>query len=443
MSSVKIENISKTRKRLVIPVSGEEVKQAEADVIASITREANLPGFRQGHAPEAMLRSKYARLIEEELRDKVIRDGYQKALKEADLELCAIVDVENDKIVVGRNTTVKVTADVYPEFKTPNYKGIEVKLPKINIEESEVEKTVEFIRGQRAEFTPAEREVRKGDYVRISYHGTLNGKAVSEIVPDQPIYGTQKNTWEEAGDHENGIKAIAEGLVGMKKGDKKTVQMEFDKKFAAAALSGKKVSYDIEVLELREKKLPELNEAFFKALGVKDLEELKKNIRASLENRAKEDQEDDKNHQISDALIDSADFPLPEALLKAESQQVLDEIIADNQQRGVSEELIKKNEKQMVETAKEAAQKRVKMRLVLRQIANDEKVQVTQEDLQRAVVNEAMRRQEAPEKFVKELSADRERLNNFTHALRLGKAMKLVVDAAKITEGVHEHKKKK
>jgi len=108
--------------------------------------------------------------------------------------------------------------------------------------------------------------------------------------------------------------------------------------------------------------------------------------------------------------------------------------VEENQRRGVSEEVLKKNEKQLKESAKEAAEKRVKLRLVLRKVADEEKIEISQEDFQRWVMTEAMQRQVSPDKVVKELSGDREKASNLAGALRLGKAMQVVVDNAKVTE---------
>lgn len=435
MSSVKIENLSQTRKRLVVPVAAEDVKKAETKVVTAVIREANIPGFRPGKAPEAMVRTKYSKVIADELKREVVTESYQKALKEAHMDLCSVVDIEGaEELDIKKNTNVKVTVDIYPEIKTPKYKELPVKLPKVMIDEKEVEKTIDLIRGQRAQFSAVERPAQAGDYVRLSYNGMLKDKPVAEIAKDKPIYGTQKNTWEEAGNHDYGIKAISEGVIGMKKGDKKTVAMEFDKKFEVKDLAGKKVDYELEVFEVREKKLPEMNEGFFKEMGVKDLEEMKKNIRASLESRAKEDQENTKRQQLSDALVETSNFPLPESLLQSESQNLLQEIVDENQRRGVKDEEIKKHEKEMITGAKEAATKRVKLRLVLRVIANEEKIEVTQEDLQRYVMSEAMRQQTSPEKIIKEMTQDRERMSNLQQALRLSKAMKVVLDSAKVEE---------
>lgn len=441
MSNVKIENISQTRKRLVVQVSADEVLQADVKVLKDITSQAQIPGFRAGKAPEAMIRQRYGKLIADELKREVITESYEKALKEAKHDLCSVVDIEGDDITVGKKAVVTVTVDIYPEFKLPKYKELVVKLPKNVIDDKEIEKTIDLIRGQRAQFTPVERAAAAGDYVRLNYTGTLNGKAVAEIAPEQAIYGTQKNTWEEAGNHDYGIKAVAEGLIGMKKDDKKTVTHEFDKKFEVKELAGKKVQYEIEVLEVREKKMPELNEEFFKSVGVKDMEELKTQVKSSLEARAQEDQETAKRAQLSDQLVGAVKFPLPESLLRNEEQHIMQEIMQDNRRRGVSEETLQKNQKEILENAKDAAEKRVKLRLILREVAKAEKLEATEEDFQRWIMSEAMSRQMSPDKLVQEISKDREQMSNLAQALKLGKALKFIIDAAKVEEGQPEKKK--
>jgi trigger factor len=434
MATVKIENVSQTRKRLVVPVTADDIAKADAEVLKTITNEARIQGFRPGHAPESMVRARYGKIIADEISRKVISEGYQKALKEAGLDFCSVVNVENGDLTKGRATNVAITVDIYPEFKLPKYKELEITLPKVVVEDSEVESTLNLIRGQRAQFNPVEREATAGDYVRLSYVGTLDGKPVSELLPSRPIYGEQKNTWEEAGNHEYGIKAISEGLLAMKKGDKKTVVETFAKDFETRELASKKVSYALEVFEVREKKLPELDEAFFKSLGVENLEALKTQIRASVEGRARQDQAETKRARISDTLIESIKCPLPESLLASESQSILNEIVEDNQRRGVSEEVIKSKEKELAAAAKDGAEKRVRLRIILRKVAEAEKIELTEDDFKNWIMSEAARRQMAPDKLVKELSADRERLVNLQQALKLSKALKFVVDSAKVTE---------
>ncbi len=446
MPSVKIENISPTRKRVVVGVDAKEIAVAEEQVTREIVSEAKLDGFRPGKAPVGLVKARYAKVIADELNNKVIRESYQKALKEAKLDFCAVVDVEGGVTEAKRNTNVVVTVDIYPEIKLPKYKELPVKLTKISIDEKEVTQTIDLIRGQRAQFEPVEREARTGDYVRLNYTGTLDGKLVAELVTDKPIYGTQKNTWEEAGNHDYGIKAISEGVLGMKKDEKKTVVMEFDKKFEVPTIAGKKVIYELELLEVREKKLPEMNEEFFKSVGVKGEAELRTQIRASIEKRAQEEQESAKQEQISEALLKAVGkLNLPESLVQAESQELVNDIVAENQRRGVKDEEIQKNQKELVAKAKEAAERRVKLRMVLREIAKVENLEVTEDDFKRFVMGESMRRQCPPDKVVKELSTDRERMSNLSQALKLGKAMKLLLDSAKIeeTDALPDEKKSK
>ena len=123
-----------------------------------------------------------------------------------------------------------------------------------------------------------EKAAEKGDYVRCSYEGTIEGQAIAELAPDAPMYGKQSKTWEEAGSEDApGVRAVIDGLVGMSAGEEE-VEMEFSSDFQVAALAGHSAKYSLEVEEVREKILPELDEAFFKSMQVKDEAELRSQI---------------------------------------------------------------------------------------------------------------------------------------------------------------------
>jgi trigger factor len=142
--------------------------------------------------------------------------------------------------------------------------------------------------GQRAEYNVADKVADKGDYVQCAYEGKIGDDAVADLVPDTPMFGSQANTWEEAGNEDSpGVRAIVDGLVGMKAGDTKEVTMEFPEDFKPEALAGKTVIYSIEAKEVREKVMPEMNDAFFESMQVKDETELRTKISENIENQKK------------------------------------------------------------------------------------------------------------------------------------------------------------
>jgi trigger factor len=172
--------------------------------------------------------------------------------------------VDAGEVAPNSPATVEVTVDVEPEFDIPAYEEFEYTISSTEVNEEDVNKELDGLRDQRASFEEVERTVEAGDYVKCSYEGMLDGAPVAEILPDKPMYGKQSNTWEEAGEVKGmAVKGIAEGIVGMKKDDKNELEISFEEDFELAPLAGKKVTYSIEIHEVREKRLPHLTTRTF------------------------------------------------------------------------------------------------------------------------------------------------------------------------------------
>ena len=278
-----------------------------------------------------------------------------------------------------------------------------------------------------------ERASEKGDYVKCSYEGSLDGKAVSEILPDKPMYGKQANTWEEAGNQTGmGVDAIAEGVIGMSAGDKKEVKADFAKDFEVEALAGKSVTYQLEVHEVREKKAPALeDEEFLKSLKIESVDELKEKVTEQIKYRKDQENVNLKRKQITQNILDSEDFPLPQQAVEEESKAIFQNRIQQATQQGVKADEIEKSRDDWWKESQTQGQARVKLTLVLSKIAEEEKVSVEKEDLAQAATREAMMRREDPTKFIKELTQDRARLNRLREDIIYDKTLIKIAELSK------------
>ena len=213
--------------------------------------------------------------MKDELTRKVSIDAYESILDNKDIKVYSILKVDPGELSSESGVRVEVTVDLEPEFEIPEYENFEVSVQPTDVSDEEIDKEINALRDQRASFDEVDREAKEGDYIKCSYEGKIDGNPVAEILPDKPMYGKQTNTWEEAGQAKGlGVDAIAEGVIGMKSGDKKDVEASFDEDFEIAPLAGKTVSYDLEVHEVREK-TPALDEEFFKSLKVENLKSSK------------------------------------------------------------------------------------------------------------------------------------------------------------------------
>ena len=430
-----VQDINPTRKTIAVSVTSEEITKQEAKLIKDFQRQAKIPGFRPGKAPENMVRSRFAKDIQQELKQRIISQAHQEGVAGADFEVFTIVELEEGEITSGQDAVITFTVDVIPEFNLPAYEGLKVSAEPTDASDEEVTKMLDQILSQRAEFNVAEKAAEKGDYVQCGYVGKIGDELVADLVPDATMYGSQKTTWEEAGSEDApGVRAIIDGLVGMKAGDAKEVTMEFPEDFKPEALAGKTAVYSLEAKEVREKVMPEMDEAFFKSLQVKDEAELRERIAENISNQKKQQNANAERQQITEELLKAVDFPIPESGVERETESVLRDFMRRNMQQGVSAEEFEKHKESLHEGASKAAHDRLKSRLILTKIAEKEKIKFENEDFSRMIMMEAQQSGQNPEKVVKELRKDQSRINDMRREIILGKTMDWLLEKAERSE---------
>lgn len=433
--NIDIQNVSDTRKSLVVSLDVAEVDAEHKAVVAEFSRLARLPGFRPGKAPADLVIKRFAKDIADDFKQKLVSKAYRGALEQSKLDVITVAGLEEGTIAAGQAAKLTFTVDVRPDFALPDYAGIATTVDPTDVTDAEIDQVVENIRAERADFKVAERPSQKGDYVKLAYEGTVDGKPILELVPDKQIFGKVPQTWEEVeGANEGLIPGLGQQIGGLKAGDKKTVTITFPAEFTAApALAGKTAAYAIEVQEIRERVLPPMDEAFFKANQVDNLEALRSSVSSRLKMQKEFQNRSAQRRQVTEALIAKAEFSVPESLVESETQTVLRQFIEENMRRGVSADTFEKDKKELYEGAKKAAVGRVKSQLILAKIAEQEKIQVTEQDIDNFIYREAMRTNQTPEKLVKVLTKERDQLRAVQQSIIFDKALDLVVSKASVS----------
>jgi trigger factor len=230
------------------------------------------------------------------------------------------------------------------------------------------------------------------------------------------------------------IPGLGKQLAGLKAGEKRQVQIMFPAEFPAApALAGKLASYAVEIQEVRERVLPAMDAEFFKSQQVDDLAGLQTQVRANLKMQKEYQNRAAQRRQVTEWLGMSVEFPVPDSLVESETQGVLRQFIEEQMRRGVPQEQFEKDKKELFEGARKAAANRVKLQLMLAKIAEQEKIEVTNEDLNNFIYREAMRAQQKPDKLAKALGSDREQLRAAQQSIIFDKAVDFLVSKAKVT----------
>ena len=432
--NVQVSDLNETRKLLTVTLDQAEVDAEFTALVGEFAKQVSIPGFRPGKAPAAMVQKRYAKELREEFKGRVVGKAYRQGLEQSKVDVLSVVDVAEGDLAPGQAVEVKVTVDVRPTFELPVYKGLATEVGSAEATDAEVDQVIEGMRAERADFKVAERPSAKGDYVRFGYAGTLDGRPLAEVVGDKAIYASAPQTWEEVeGQNEGLLPGVAAQIGGLKAGDRKDVTVTFPADFSAVpALAGKQVVYAIEVQEVRERALPALDEAFFKANQVDSLDALKAQVKSGLARRKEYENRAAQRRQVTDALVAAANFPVPESLVASERDGVLRQFIEENMRRGVPQEDFEKNKKELFESASKAAVARVKVQLLLARIAEAEKIKVDDKDFNQWFMREALRSGQKPDKLVKEIGRDREQLRAVQQQILFDKALDFVVAQATV-----------
>jgi trigger factor len=382
-----------------------------------------------------LVTKRFAKEIAEEFKQKVVTMAYRGALEKEKLDVLNVVSVEEGTIERGAPAAITVTVDVRPEFTLPDYAGLPTRIAPADPTDAEIENVIQSLRTESAEFKAAERPAAKGDYVKLAYEGSVGGTKISEIAGDKQLYAKVPQTWEEVeGANEGIIPGLGRQISGVSKGDKRTAKIVFPADFKpVAALAGKTAEYELEILEVRERILPELDEAFFKAHRVDDLDGLKAQIRSNLKLQKEQRNRAAQRTQVTQALADKVQFEPPTSLVEAETQGVLRQFIQENMRRGIPAEQFEKDKKELFEGARKAAANRVKVQLILAKVAEAEKITVTDRDIDLYIRGEAARSNQRPDKIAKDLAKDREALRSVQQSIIFDKSVDFLVSKATFT----------
>jgi len=405
--NITVEDVAPCKKRLKIEVPANRVKQAYDKVTDDFQKEARIPGFRPGNAPRTVVVKKFHKAIEEETQRTLVPEAYQEAIAEKKLRVVSQPAIEDLHYQAGLSLSFSTVVELVPDFKLPDYKGMVIKKQDTAVTDEDVEKTLTSIGEQRATFDDApDRALAMDDFAVISYTGKLDGKPMSEVVPDAKNLANNLNFWLWM-KPEAFIPGFADKCVGMKKGETRTIEVEFPADFPQAPLAGKKAEYDVELKEIKVKKSPVIDDAFAQELAKMNLAELKTRIRENMEQEKKNRAIGEQRTEIIQKLINSVEFELPPTALDEETHATVYDIVSENQNRGVSADLLEEKKDEIFTNAAKAAKESVKFKFIAAQIAEAEKLDVTNEQVGQHIAFLAQREGITMEKMV-----DRIRKNN-------------------------------
>jgi len=430
--NITVENLAPCKKLLRVELDAKSVDETFDAITRDYQKQASLPGFRPGKAPRDLVAKKYDAEIQGEAKRKLIGDAYRKALEEKKIAALGYPDIEEIQFGRGQSLQFAATIETAPEFQLPEYKGLAVNREIKSVTDADVERALNLLAQQHVKFENAARELKMGDVAVVNYTGTSEGRPLTEVAPAAKGLTEQKNFWVDIAPN-TFIAGFADQLVGAKAGDKRTVNVDFPADFVTKELAGKKAVYDVEIIEVKEKVLPPIDDSLAKTFGAENVEKLRAGVRVDLENELKYSQTKAIRGQILGALLAQASFDLPESAVAHETKNVVYNIVQENTKRGVGRDLIEKEKDQIYNAAATSAKERVKMAFLIQRIAEKEDIKVSQEEVLQRVQAMAQAYQIPVDKFIKDLQK-RNGINELYDQIAHEKVLTFLENNAKISD---------
>ncbi|HSR52589.1 MAG TPA: trigger factor [Acidobacteriota bacterium] len=434
---VESQDVSQVKKKLTVEIPSQEAQKEYNRIVGQFRGMAALPGFRRGRAPSGLIKRRFKEDIEGELYQKLVPQAYDEAVKEQDLHPISepqIADVEYEE---GGPLKFTASLEVLPQFKTPEHSGLKVAAPPVEVSEGDIDEEVQRIREQMASLVAVEeRGVEQDDYATI----VLKGWYLEE-GQDQPEDEAEPDIHDESvvvqvGDDRT-HPAFTRALVGLKEGDEEAFQVEYEADYADQNLAGRKLAYEILVTEIKEKQLPEVDDDFVKDLdveGVENLEQLRETIRERLAERKEQEREESIHSSLAQHLIDGTSFEVPDSLVEERIDQRIQQVAYNIQRQGMDPRTAQIDWRAVRRDLQPESEKDVRLALILNQIAEDEGIEISQEDLEEEIAKMAEASQQPVEKVRQNLRGSDGSFEGFKERLLRRRAMKQVYESAEISE---------
>jgi len=364
---------STCRRELELEIPAEEVSKSTEKVAKDFAKVARVPGFRPGKAPISLIKRRFAEEIKSEVLQNLVPETVEKAVAEQKLTPISQPQVDKLEFNEGQPVKFRATFDVLPEFQLANYKNLEIEMPEMKITDEDVDKTLAEMQQRAATFAPVEgRVVQNDDFVQVKLHGAPEGGG--ELLQAESVLC-------HVGAEET-MQPFNENLLGTNVGEHKTFDVNYPADYPDAKLAGKLFHYDVDILGIKTKKLPELNDEFAKDVSdATSLDELKTKIREGLEHERDHRQKDLQREKIIAELVKLHDFPVPESLVEHQMDVRLERVVRSLAQQGVDPRAVNVDWVSLRKRQEDRAKDDVKAELVIDRIASEEKVDVTEEEL--------------------------------------------------------------
>jgi trigger factor len=414
------EQTNPCKRELTVEIPADVVSAESDAVVSRYQKLARVPGFRKGKVPASIVRQRFAEEIKSDIIEALVPRYFREETKKQNLEPVSQPRVTDLNLKPGEPLTFKASFEILPEFKVAPYDDIRIEKLPTEVTEEEVDRSLENLRQQQATYNPVEEErpLADGDFAVVGFKGTpKDGEADAKPVEVDEVM-------VEIGGGDT-IAEFSENLRGTKPGEQRNFEVKYADDFADKRLAGKTMTYEVNVKGIKTRSVPGLNDDFVKEFGAEftTLDELRNRLRENMKAEKAHEAEHRGKDQIVEELVKRNDFPVPEAMLDQQIDLRLERGLRALAAQGMKTEDMKRMDFGRLRTGqREAAMREVKAALILEQVADEEKIEVSDEEFDRELQTLATQSKQTIEQVRARLTQDGG-LDRIRHRIRNEKTL--------------------
>ncbi|HEX4794789.1 MAG TPA: trigger factor [Humisphaera sp.] len=427
---VRIEAAGPAAKKVTVEIPKDRINEKLEEQYRELRRHAAIPGFRVGHAPRKLIEKRFSDDIKEQVRGLLIQESYKQAIEKNDLQVLGEPQFDNPDLIQlpeDGPLTYSFEVEVAPDITLPDFSTLKVKKPKIEITEENVDQAMKNLREQQGTLIPVEdRGVEAGDYLLADVHVKLGEEEIAHQHDAQIVSRAGRIAGIQIDD-------LDKQLEGLKSGETRTFTVRAPETHATEKLRGQDVQIEVSLKDIKRLELAEITQSFLEDLGFDNEAELRKALREQMEEKIAEDVQTAMRQQVNAFLMEKVQFELPAKLSDRQAERVVNRRAVDLMMRGMPREQVEANVERLKAGAQDEAMRELKLFFILQKIATDNKMEVSEGELNGRVAFLAAQRDERPERLKQTMSKDGS-LSNLYIQMREQKAIDQILTQAQVEE---------
>ena len=426
-----VEDAGTLKKKVTVTVPAEKIAAKREELFGELSTSAQVPGFRIGRAPRRLLEKRFGKEVHQDVRNAVLGEGLGKALDQSDLKVLGEPDIDIDKIELPEqgDLVFSFEVEVAPEFDLPELKGIEVTKPAISVTEERVDEAIERVRLSNAKFEDTEEAAAENDVVVVA--AKISGEDMEEAETTA--------TLRLAPGQVEGLPLLdlGEKLSGKKAGDTAELEVKVPDVHPNESWQGKQAKVALTVNQVRKRVLPEIDDEYATSMGYDSLVELRESLKERMGMQVEQEVRRNMRQQVDEYLLGKTEFDLPEAAAKRNASRLLQRRYVELLQAGLPREQVDERMTELQASVTEQANRDMKLYFIMDKIAEENGIEVTDEEINSQVAYMAMQYGQRPEKMRQQLEADGT-LQQVAESIRDGKVVSKLLDDATVTDAEPE-----